>query len=105
MLPLLVEVLPIPFDACERILHHHAATCIQSAWIRWSHFAHTRTGRWELVRSQLGRHAWRRLIPYEHVRREWRQELESWVTIGRETVAVIVGEASEGYWGGHGRRI
>jgi len=99
MLPLLVEVLPLPYDACERILHHCAAMCIQSAWIRWRHFAHTRKKRWCLVRSRLGRHAWRRLIPYEHVRREWRQELGSWATIDRETVTVIVGEVSDGYWG------
>lgn len=99
MLPFLAEVLPLPFDACERILHHHAAMCIQSTWLRWRHFAHTRRKRWRHVRSRLGRHAWRRLIPYEHVRREWRQELGSWATIDSETVSVIVGEVSNGYWG------
>lgn len=99
MLSLLVEVLPLPVDACEHILHHHAAMCIQSTWIRWRHYAHTRKKQWYLVLSQLGRPAWRRLIPYEHVRREWRQELESWATIDRETVTVIVGEVSDGYWG------
>ncbi len=99
MLSLLVEVLPLPFDACERILHHRSAMCIQSAWIRWRHFAHTRKKRWRLVRSRLGHHAWSRLIPYEYVRREWRQELGSWATIDRETVTVIVGEVSDGFWG------
>ena len=99
MLALLEEVLPLPYDACERILHHGAAMCIQSAWIRWRHFAHARKKRWYLVRSRLGPSAWRRLIPYEHVRREWRQELGSWATIDRETVTVIVDEVIDGYWG------
>lgn len=99
MLSLLVEALPLPFDVCERILHHHAAMHIQGVWMRWRHYAHTRKKRWYLVRSRMGRHSWRRLIPYEYVRREWRQELGSWATIGEEAVTVIIGEARDGYWG------
>lgn len=72
---------------------------IQDRWMRWRHFAHTRQKRWPDVRNHLGCRSWRRLIPYENVRREWRHELGSWMTIGDNTVIVIEEEALNGNWG------
>ena len=99
MLSLLLEVSPFPLDVCECIVHHHTAMLIQDAWLRWRHFAHARKKQWSLVRTRLGWQSWRRLLPYEHVRREWRQELGSWMTIESGTVVVIEEEAQNGYWG------
>ena len=73
---------------------------IQRAWLRWVHFSHARTKQWSTVRDGLGRDAWKTLIPYQHVRREWRQELESWLCVEGGHVEVIIEEVGDGYWGG-----
>ena len=95
----------LPYDLCERVLHHLCAMRIQCAWLRWTHFSHARRDRWASVRAALGPRAWRRLIPYEQVRREWRQESHSWLSACRGTLELICEETCEGYWGTRAHRL
>ena len=97
--------LPLPYDLCEYVLKHLCAMCIQERWLRWRHFSHARDRRWSTVRREMGRETWRRLIPYEHVRREWRQEMSSWLSVRTGTLDVIVQEAYDGYWGSRASRL
>ena len=97
--------LPLPYDLCEYVLRHLCAMRIQERWLRWRHFSHAHNRRWLAVRGALGREAWRRLIPYEHVRREWRQEMGSWLSVRTATLELIVQEACDGYWGSRASRL
>lgn len=97
--------LPLPYDLREYVCKHLCAMCIQERWLRWRHFSHARNRRWSRVRGEMGRETWRRLIPYEHVRREWRQEMGSWLSMRTGTLDVIVQEAYDGYWGSRASRL
>ena len=61
---------------------------------------HSRGDRWPEVREHLASlGAWPELWPYSLVRREWRREPESWLSVDASTVAVLKAEAQEGLWG------
>ena len=95
----------LPYDICEHILHHLCAMRIQRAWMRWVHFSHARREHWSCVHSAIGLRAWRHLIPYEQVRREWRQESQSWLSVCQGTLEIILEETLEGYWGARAHRL
>lgn len=90
----------LPDELCECVVQHLCAARIQTAWSRWWHYAHARQPAWDALRSALGRATWMRLIPYAHVRREWRQEMDSWLSIDDTGLLdLVLREAREGLWG------
>jgi hypothetical protein len=93
--------LPLPYDLCNLVRRHAAASCIQFAWTRWFLYGHARRGgkEWTEVRAFLGDGLWRRLFPYSMVRREWRQEPCSWFHVDDEMGDVLAEEAEQGWWG------
>ena len=95
----LMPVPHLPHELWDLVMMHDAARVIQSRWIRYTLFSHTRTRDWPHLREVVSREAsllylWR----FSMVRREWRQEPESWLS--EETdIPVICSEAREGLWG------
>jgi PAS domain-containing protein len=63
-------------------------------------FAHTRHPDWDTIRHHLDAHQmWREMVGYSHVRREWRQEAESWLWVDWDVASVMRDEAQRGLWG------
>lgn len=94
-------MLLLPSDVAELVGAHLAALVIQRRWLRWRSYAHARRGD---LRAHLGDDAWRRLLRYEAVRREWRAEPESWEAC--TDVAAILEEAEvHGMWGRAAARL
>lgn len=86
-------------DLRAMIWRHRAALTIQGSWRRRDLFRHARHPHWPYVKAHLGHATWRRLFPYEHVRREWRTEMLSWCYADEFMLDVIHGEAVLGLWG------
>lgn len=92
----------LPDDAWERVYHHVAALTLQRWWRRTSHYGHARRRHWPAVRAHLHAcGAWRALVLYEQVRREWRTEALSWLVT--DDFDTIVAEARAGLWGPRAR--
>lgn len=90
---------------CE-ILRHRAASTIQDRWLRWSLWGHARHPSWDEIRLHLRHHGlWRDAIAYENVRREWRQEPESWMYLDVTVATVLFAELEEGLWGVRSHRF
>ena len=93
----------LPADVVECVVHHArrdaSARAVQARWRRVSSVGHARRPGWSDVRQCLGEDAWRRLVPYELVRREWRREARSWRGASRDAIDAIVAETREGLWG------
>lgn len=91
----------LPDDVCDLILRHKAALCIQRSWTRFSLFSHARRERWgELKEYLVEQGVWSSIWRYAMVRREWRQEPESWRGASREVLHTIRDEAqSHHLWG------
>lgn len=96
-------MLNISDDVCELILEHKAAMCIQRYWTRFFLFSHARHSHWGDLKQYLEReNLWSSLWRYSRVRREWRQEPESWLCSSPSALLVIRNEAElEGchWWG------
>jgi len=90
----------LPIELRELIQEHSAALTIQQTWLRYNMLGHASKPGWTKVRQHLGEHLWRLLIPYEMVRREWRQERESWLQTEMYIIEEIIWEAEKfGMWG------
>lgn len=79
-------------------MEHRAASLIQVRWLRYSLFAHIRRPGWASLRVHLQKEGlWPYMWAYELVRREWRQEGESWLNVCESTK--IITELEDGLWG------
>ena len=89
-----------PDDVTHLIMLHKAAMTVQRVWRKHSLFSHARDVRWDSVRSHLESHgALQTLWRFSNVRREWRHELDSWMNVSSDTIAIIVQETTEHLWG------
>ena len=97
----------LPCELQRLVLEHRAAMVVQRAWLRYSHYAHARKQPlWCMVRRGLTRYAaWRSLIPYAGVRREWRREPNSWLLLDEEVFRAIHKETAMGLWGDRSPRL
>lgn len=87
----------LPDDLATLVMQHWAASVLQTAWLRYVHFAHARSPVWPEVRRRLS-HLWPVLITFPKVRREWRREPESWMLA--DDLASVAHEARESFlWG------
>lgn len=89
----------LPSELWSLIHAHAAASLIQRRALRWMRFGHARKPSWDMTRLHIPSPVWRLLIPYAHVRREWRLEGSSWEHCDAFDLAVILREAHEGAWG------
>ena len=92
----------LPREVWWYIARHRAAMVVQGWWRRKRAYAHASRwpGLWPEVRGHLQSvGAWRELVPYDAVRREWRREAESWLDIDADDASVIRHEATQGLWG------
>ena len=90
----------LPVEVQELVLAHRAAMVVQRGWRRWTLFAHTRHPHWYEIRRHLDVHGvWREMVAYAQVRREWRQEAESWTWVDTRVATVLRDEARRGMWG------
>lgn len=76
---------------------------VQAWWRRKRAYAHA--SRWPRLWPEVRDHlqsvgAWRELVAYEAVRREWRREAESWLRVSTDDASLICEEAMQGLWGG-----
>jgi hypothetical protein len=91
-------------DGARLVLAHLAAGCIQRAWLRYSLMSHARRAQWSTVADHLRSvGAWRALLPYSHVRREWRAEVASWRHV--DDPGPLLVEARHGLWGTRSTRV
>lgn len=90
----------LPEELRDLVLEHRAALTLQAGWTRRSLWAHARSDDWAPVATRLcALGVWRRLVPYDAVRREWRTEPHSWCAISPSTAGAILDEAVHGLWG------
>ena len=91
----------LPDEVWRLVLAHLAAMRVQRVWRRWSRFGHAARWHrwWSAIRHHMGEARWRALVPYAHVRREWRREAPSWVLSEDLDLDCIVKEARQGLWG------
>ena len=89
----------LPPDLVRLVHAHAAASAIQLRWRRLAWLGHARHRAWPEVRAGLGETWWRVLIAFPLVRREWRREPESWLSVGDPLARVIAGECEDGLWG------
>ena len=86
----------LPADVVECVVHHArrdaCARAVQARWRRVSSVGHARRPGWSDVRQSLGEDAWRRLGPYELVRREGVARREYRRGASRDAIDTIVAE-------------
>ena len=83
----------------SEILH---AMHIQRAYRAWIACGHARREGWKRLRTHLGR-VIVDLEPFSMVRREWRIEAGSWLSIGCDDLGIILKECAHGLWGTRAR--
>lgn len=94
----------LPDELVHHIREHAAASTLQRAWLRHALYGHARRPGWPPVRAHLQRvGAWRSLVRYAAVRREWRTEAASWLLV--DDPDVLAREAADGLWGAHTARL
>lgn len=90
-------------DVAAMIIERLAGDTIRVAAIRYLSFRHRRLERWQAIKPLLMRtpRLWLKLERFALVRKEWRDEPESWSSglQGGHVVRVILEEAAQGYWG------
>ena len=91
----------LPCDLADLVYQHAASITLQRRWRWFWRYGHARRGaRWVRVRTHLRRvGAWPQLLPYAHVRREWRTEPESWLLVDDADARIIAAEARNALWG------
>ena len=82
----------LPEDLYILIREHVFAMAIQRKWRRHSWFGHSRSREWESVKATMHVDAWKFLIKFENVRREWRMEPSSWIFMDHATLDKIMKE-------------
>tara|TARA_B100000683_G_C12504140_1_gene558534 strand:- start:3620 stop:3955 length:336 start_codon:yes stop_codon:yes gene_type:complete len=92
----------LPDELWDLIHAHGAAAAIQTAF-RCHMMRHTTSVEWPCLRSRLAEALslddLQRLVRSEHVRREWRREMDSWVShTDGETMRDIAREVASGLW-------
>ena len=96
----------LPLELQRLITEHRAATLIQTAWIRFTNFAHVKRAGWTVVRTRLQDLGLLfALVAYPNIRREWRTEMSSWVDIEKDCARVIIRESAAGLWGPATQRL
>lgn len=88
----------LPRDVVRLIAHHAHASAIQRRFRVWTLYGHARSRAWARVRLLLGARTVRELWPFSVVRREWRQEPESWLAIDVDANRILH-ECASGLWG------
>ena len=90
----------LPAELVRLIQLHSNAMVIQSAFVNWNLFAHTKRKEWNQIKVRVGLGNVKQLYPYSHVRREWRTEPACWIDISDATVHTIKDEAvCQHLWG------
>ena len=89
-------------DVARLIVQHACAMCIQ-ACVRRHFLRHVHRTEWRQLRSLLSVHPkWDTLLRNHMVRREWRQEPQSWIQELRENggklVEDVATEVDQGLW-------
>lgn len=83
-----------------RLVYQHAMVMrIQRVWRRYHAHAHETRGAWARVLARLERESLMHLLGYYNVRRELRQEPESWLVASVADLDVIARECDSGMWG------
>ena len=88
----------LPHELAQLIIFIKCALIIQRSWNRYVMFSHCRSSEWKKLKSILGESS-KELCLYADVRREWRREIENWMSIENTTIDMILKECKEGLWG------
>ena len=88
----------LPYELIQLIIYNKCALIIQRKWNRYFMFYHCRSPQWKYLKLRLGQYT-KELSLYAGVRREWRREINDWMTIENNTIYIILQECRDGLWG------